>query len=261
MDRLVANLQRHAVANINPSVPLKRLAASTRVQKFSTSVDEFIEKHVSTRYNGPLSLSDRALVGMYDDSDRGVYGDYLLNDIMQIITEFNDGREAFQLRVDQQIMVSHILSSFLPFLYKETLEANRERILRLLKIDRIKEQLLIVASRRVGKTTCIAVVCAAVMIAVPHCEGAIFALAQRASRRVMQMIINFLNMHPRGRKLLEHAEVKNTEQLVLVGDHPSHRKILHAFPDSPNVCIFCFFSFNLCVCGCVHVAKKVCLFL
>lgn len=225
-----------STVQIAPSISRRRLRASVRIKKFAENLDTYVVKKVSSRGCGPLSLSDRAKAGMFDDSEQGVYGDFLLNDIMQIMTEYNNGREAFALRLDQQIMVSHIISAFLPFIYKHTLEANKTRILKMLKIDRIKEQMVIVASRRVGKTTCIAIVAASIMIAVPNCEGAIFALAQRASRRVMQMIINFLKMHPRGQKLYDTAPMKNTEQLILIGDHPSHRKILHAFPDTPNVC-------------------------
>lgn len=244
--RLLHDITTQSVV-VFPSIPKRRLKASVRLRRFAENLDAYVSKQTLGQTPGPLSLSDRAKVGMFDDSEKGVYGDFLLNDIMQVMTEYHNGREPFTLRVDQQVMVSHILSAFLPFIYRDTLEANKTRILKMLRIDKIKEQMVIVASRRVGKTTCIAIVAASIMISVPRCEGAIFALAQRASRRVMEMIIDFLNMHSRGRKLLENAAMKNTEKLILIGDHPTHKKILHAFPDTPNVCIltplFHFYSF------------------
>ena len=120
-------------------------------------------------------------------------------------------------------------------IYKETLEANKARILKLLRLDKIREELLIMAARRVGKTTCIAVIVAALMIVVPNSTGAIFSLALRASKRLMKMIRDTLMKHPKGAAMLAASIMDNSEQIILVGDQPSHIKVLYAFPDISDV--------------------------
>jgi hypothetical protein len=214
-----------------------------RFQSIVTTLVNYRKHHDRRSFiSKPLDLSERYGLGLYSESHQGVYGDLIFNRIMSTLNEFNSGGEPLILRPDQQIMVSYIMCSFLPFIYRDTLEANKARILKLLKIDKIREELIIMAARRVGKTTCIAVVVAAIMIVIPNSTGAIFSLALRASKRLMVMIRNTLQKHPKGAEMIKNALVDNHEQLVLQGDHPSHVKVLNAFPDKVDVCcLFLFF--------------------
>lgn len=233
--------------NIKIHQPIKALKLSERANKFIIRFREsnHITKNGQKFMAGPVDLKDHILLSMHDKSrNQELTGDMMLNDIIDVMNNYYEGDAPFLLRVDQQMMVAHILCAFLPFLYKENLEANKKRLLAMLKVPAIKELLVIIASRRVGKTTCIAAVVAAVMIVVPRSVGAIFSLAQRASKRVMQMIISFLNMHPKGVALLTKKDVvKNIEELRLKGDNETEIKVLFAYPDSGDVCLFFFILF------------------
>lgn len=211
-----------------------RLRASTRVRRFSNAVTTHIQSKTHGSRVGLISLADRILEGMHVQSAEDANGDFLLNDILQTINEFHNGQEPFTLRMDQHMMVSHIITSCLPLIYGDKLEANRKRILKMLGTHDINESLLIVASRRVGKTTCIAVVAAALLICKPSFQCSVFAMVLKAAHRVMDAIKDFLNMHPRGRNLIR--ERNNALSLVLLEeDHPTRKKTLEVYPATTNV--------------------------
>ncbi len=223
---------------VTPTVPIRELDIAARMKETADAMSRYME---SKGYNeiGAMTLSERFSYGIYDDVNVDKSGDAVLNDIMQVVTEFNDGVTAFRLRPDQWKMFSHILCSLLPFIYGKSLEENKDRVLAALGVKTIYEQVICVSSRRVGKTTVIAVICAALLICVPIFKGVIFAPSQRGSTRVREEIVRFLNMHERGRLLL-HAKVEgkkdNTENLKLIGENPCHIKEFEILPGSPKVC-------------------------
>jgi len=184
-----------------------------------------------------VRLSDRIIEGIHERPAEQVAGDCLLNDILQVMLEFHDGEKAFELRGDQQMMVAHIVTACLPLIYRNRLEENRSRILKMLGTDSINELLLIIASRRVGKTTCIAIFVAALIICKPTLKCSIFAMVVKAARRVMDMIKQMLDMHPRGRVL--DRERNNTLELTLVDPlNPIFKKQLDVYPATTNVRFF-----------------------
>ena len=252
LTKLLNNIKKNTVDKISEQVkvhaPKARLRLSRRMNQFTRNVRENFSLSNTSKTYGPLTRADQIIFSMHERTyDTSLSGDVMLNRIIDIIDNYKQGDQPFVLRVDQQMMVSHILCAFLPFLYKQNIESNKARLLKMLKVPAIKELLVIIASRRVGKTTCIAAVVAAVMIAVPNSTGVIFSLAQRAAKRVMEMVITFLNMHPDGRALLSKKgeTVKNFEELKLIGDTVSAIKLLFAFPDSGDVCFYFYFYFIL----------------
>ena len=228
-DSCIAQQQR-----IVQAAPRCRLKASRRVRRFASVVAAHVTSKTQGSRFGLIPLADRILEGMHVQTVADAEGDYLLNDILQTINEFHNGQEPFTLRMDQHMMVSHIITSCLPLIYGDKLESNRKRILKMLGTHDINESLLIVASRRVGKTTCIAVVAAALLISKPSFQCSVFAMVLKAAHRVMDAIKDFLNMHPRGRKLIR--ERNNALTLVLVEeDHPTRKKTLEVYPATTNV--------------------------
>lgn len=225
----------------------RRLFASKRVRKFSERLNAHITATAHGTSTGLVSLADRIAEGLHRMTITETSGDYLLNDVLKTITEFRTGDEPFVLRTDQHMMVAHIITSCLPLIYGVKLEANRERILRMLGTRDISESLLIVASRRVGKTTCIAVVVAALLICKPNFLCTVFGMVLKAAHRVMDAIKEFLNMHPRGRALTR--DVSNRLVMILTDqEHLSHKKTLEVYPATTNVRSFFLIA-------CVH---KVC---
>lgn len=236
--------QQHQAATKKNKKGILKLNIRGRFSKIVDSLEQYKSHNDRRKFiTRPLQLHERFELGMFSSVNQTIYGDVILNKIMKTLTEFNSGAEPLVLRPDQQIMVSYVLCSFLPLIYKETLEANKDRILRLLRLDKIREELVIMAARRVGKTTCIAVLVAAMMIVIPNSTGAIFSLCLRASKRLMNMIVDMLKRHPKGMEMYIAAPVKNSEQIILVGEHPSHVKILYAFPDRVDVRFIIYYPF------------------
>lgn len=247
LDRLIGDINKNLdlVNATKHATPIRRLHASKRIEATLKTLKTNLKlKELDGR---PSSISTRVLAGTYDYSKQSVYGDLVVNEIMQTLNEFRDNGKPFVLRVDQQAMVAHLLVAFLPLIYKESLEANKDRLLSLLRVKEINELVFCITARRVGKTTCLAIFCATIMIALPASEGAIFSTGKRASQNLMNMIKRFLLMHPKGRLMLEARHVENQEQLILYGKNELERKVLHAYPDSPDVCFFLFFSFSFII--------------
>lgn len=227
----------------------RRLQVSVRVKRFVEQLDVYNASKTRAGSVALVPLAARIMEGIHTQTVQDAEGDFLLNDILQVITEFHNGHEPFVLRMDQHMMVAHIITSCLPLIYGEKLEANRARILRMLGTRDICESLLVVASRRVGKTTCIAIVAAALMICKPTLQCAIFAMVLKAAHRVMDAIKDFLDMHPRGRALIRNKN--NTLSMVVYEEgYPMRKKTLEVYPATTNVrpfllrvvCVIFFFS-------------------
>lgn len=212
----------------------QRLKVSRRIKSFVERLDTHVASTSQSTNSGLVSLIDRIGEDLHRMTVTDTDGDFLLNDVLRTITEFRNGNEPFVLRTDQHMMVAHIITSCLPLIYGTKLEANRARILRLLGTRDISELLLIVASRRVGKTACIAVVVAALLICKPTFLCTVFGMVLKAAHRVMDAIQDFLNMHPRGRALIR--DVSNRLTLVLRDPNQvSFKKTLEVYPATTNV--------------------------
>ncbi len=244
VDQAIQNARQFA-RRTNNVEPLK---VSSRLGSFVDMIDK---QSTSRRCGGEnhrlVCLEDSILAHVDDEPVRAVYGDYLFNDIVHTMNNYveTDGTP-YVLRLDQQKMIAYILSACLPMIYKEDLEIHKDRLLRLLGATQIHELLLILASRRVGKTTCIAAVCAALIICKPEFKATIMANTRVASKRVMEAITAFLNMNERGRALLADKEaVKNAEKMVVRDQIRRTPKSLELYAATTNVCSLLFpFSFS-----------------
>lgn len=222
----------------------KLLPLASRYESLVNSID-FYATEKSYEENAMRSLSERFSRGVYGETTIDKSGDEVFNDIMKVITEFHNGQSAFTLRPDQWKMFSHIMCGLLPFIYGKTLEEHKERVMNALGVKHIYEALICVSSRRVGKTTVIGCICAALMICVPKFKGVIFAPSQRGSTRVRDEIVKFLTWHERGRALLarqSRMKKDSTERLVLIGEDPRDTKEFEILPAAAKVCLL-FFSF------------------
>lgn len=241
------NSQINAAKKPTPALPSanrehKLLPLASRFEKIFTSLDAYAvaKSHEESELR---SLSERFAKGAYNETKLDRSGDEIFNDVMKIVTEFHNGQRFFELRPDQWKMFSHIMSGLLPFIYGKTLEENKERVMNGLGVKEIYEALLCVSSRRVGKTTVIGCICAALMICVPKFKGVIFAPSQRGSSRVRDEIVKFLSWHPRGRELLNRqSKMKrdSVEKLVLVGEDERDIKEFEILPASAKVCLFIY---------------------
>jgi len=189
----------------------------------------------------PRTLCERAQDGEFDhDDDGSLYGYRLFNRIVACMGEFGQGSERIQMRVDQRIMFAHCMGALLPLIFREHLEAHRKRLLHMLGLDRITQEVIILASRRVGKTYFTAMLLASLLICVPEIEIVIFSKSLRQSTKAAELVRRFVKMHPEGKTMFVRA---NNELVELVGDRPWKTKKLHSFPDRVDVrtCFLPFF--------------------
>lgn len=187
------------------------------------------------------SLYERLCDGDYSDQHSECSGDVKLARILEVFTQFGEGEDRFTLRVDQQVMLSYSLGATLQMLYGDDLEANRERLLQKLGLDRFVSDIILYAPRRVGKTTFVASFLAAFLIAIPKIEIACMSLYMRMAHKMKDLTIEFMESHKVGRHLVGKAEISSADTFVCHGEHHSHKKTLRVLPDNPNVRILLFF--------------------
>ncbi len=184
-----------------------------------------------------LSLADQAELGLYDTSTiSGYRGDEILQSIFRTVEEF----EKAKFRDDQRIMFAHMINALLPLIYKHDMEANRKRLLEMLGLDEIRQEIIILADRRRGKTWAVSMTLAAIMICIPGVTIAVFGVAKRASQRMMQITREFIDSHPLGRKMV--VVRANQEELFL--KFPTDNDLvrtLYSFPGSVHVSLFFIF--------------------
>ena len=222
-----------AEANIK-FLPKRRVPVDELCRSFNNDNITYARTVAETSAVKPMSYSDRTAAGLYDENADAAYGDRLLNDVVRTIGEFGKGKDRIRLRPVQHTMLAHCLNALLPVLYGEQLEANRERLLRQLRLEQIHTELVIIASRRAGKTWFVSILLAALLICVPEIEIACFAMQLRASRKVMRLVIEMLQRHELGRTMIRG---RNQEDLELVGAQPWQKKLMHSYPGSTtHVC-------------------------
>lgn len=215
----------------------RRVPVNRKLDSILGEIDRYM--HTSGTFQGirPRNVYQQALEGAFDTTSDDRFGDQLLIDIVRTMGEFKHNGRPIRLRSDQQTMAKHAINALLPLIYGPKLEASRKRLLKQLGLERITQEIMILASRRVGKTYFVAMLLASCMICFPAIEIACFSLALRTSQKMMRLVVDFLNMHEKGRyMIIKH----NQEQLILRGDTLSTYKILHSFPDKADVCIVFF---------------------
>ena len=89
------------------------------------------------------------------------------------------------------------------------------------KIDSNNQQLMCITPRRFGKTTAVAMFCAALAIAVPGVVISIFSTARRASSLSLQQIKGFLQQIPGASAKIASSNVET----IVVRDGMSYSKI------------------------------------
>lgn len=216
----------------------RRVPVGRKLKSVLNEITRFMQTSGTLQGIKPRNLHQQALEGVFDSNIDDRFGDQMLIDIVRTMGEFKHNGKPIRLRSDQQTMAKHAINALLPLIYGQKLDANRKRLLKQLGLERITQEIMILASRRVGKTYFVAMLLAACMICFPAIEIACFSLALRTSQKMMRLVVDFLNMHEKGRyMIIKH----NQEQLILRGDTLSTYKILHSFPDKADVRIVVFF--------------------
>lgn len=179
-------------------------------------------------------LHERAAAGHFDNEETVVFGDRLLENLLDTISLFKYKGKPLRLRPDQQTMISHCIVALLPLIYGPELNANRERLLKKFLLKRISQEVVLIASRRVGKSTMMSILFAALLLCMPGIEIACFSPALRQSRsNIMKSVIGFIMTHPdySSRKI-----EKNSERLEVSIPKSERKNTITVYPDREEVC-------------------------
>ena len=133
-------------------------------------------------------------------------------------------------RSEQQKQFHHsFLSASLRVIYGDTYKKERHRICKKYGFTTTKQQVLVCAPRRIGKTFAVAFYCIAMAIIIPEVEISIFSPGKRQSQALMGHIQKYLE------KVNESARIirSNEEKLILRSMNGKMSKI-NAYPSNPR---------------------------
>lgn len=130
--------------------------------------------------------------------------------------------------------------SVLPWVYgKKDFSRFRERILfqnGVSNSDKYNQFTLISTPRRWGKTTSVAVFCAAMLFTVPETWISVYSTGRRASKSLSDMVHKFLKRLEESAGLKKsNVIVKNTEELFYGGDVASDVRRMYSYPATVQV--------------------------
>ena len=92
-------------------------------------------------------------------------------------------------------------------------------------------------------TTAVAIFAAALMMCVPKVEIMIFSVSLNSSRKMLQMILDFLDGHPVATKMIKRPT--NKDKIIVIGG-AGDRRTCESRPGRGNVSIILFFSHVCC---------------
>ena len=240
-NQFISNL--HASQPSRSQKPIRRLPGSRKCRAFSDHLKR-IQRLNTQLYSLQLqSVAVRKLCEVRSE-DSEVPGFVVLNRIFQVLSEIKINGETLVLRLDQEVMLAHMICATLPFLFGDDLEPNLQFLLRKLRVKVLNEYLLVIAPRRAGKTTVLAAFVSAILIAVPIVSIVVFSVSQRSSELFYTEVVKFLRGHDQGERLYQCKIKATIDHLKLVDpSNPSFIKEFKAFPDSPKVCyLFIYIS-------------------
>lgn len=130
----------------------------------------------------------------------------------------------------------HFLQAILPLIYGAEWSVVSERVLRDFGIQRLRPEVLVQTPRRFGKTTSIAMFCAAVLLNIPDIRICIFSTGKRASGSLMAEIVSMLTKAGHKDRIVK----RNQEQVRAA----SARAPIRSIP----LCLYIYALILVCVC-------------
>jgi len=128
-------------------------------------------------------------------------GDRTLNTIFSYLNKLH--------RSDQQkTFHKFMLASFLRIVYGKDFEQEKHRVMVKYQFETRKQQVLICAPRRMGKTFATAFICIVMCIVVSEIEVSIFSPGKRQSVALMGVIVKFMGDLGEGHRIVQRNEEK-----------------------------------------------------
>lgn len=162
-----------------------------------------------------------------------VDGDDIVDDILRTLDTFRNPKEqgARLIRAPhQRIWHRDMLNAALVAIYGPQFRLRRAEILARHGWDDMRQELIFVTARGVGKTWSVAIFVAAMLICVPNMTIAVFAQGQDNANAVITLVTSFVMAHPRGRAMVERRAARWLRLRGRIG--PGDRRSVRAYPNS-----------------------------
>lgn len=153
-------------------------------------------------------------------------GDDKMNDLKYWLDNLGLHRKEHQIRFHERM-----IRACLTKIYADEWETQYEQIMKRYGIQKMQRECLLSCPRRFGKTYAVAIFCAAFLVSIPNCEIAVFATGKRTAKKLMVLILSFLENYP---DIAKYVKTKNQEDLVLDFGLNDKRK-LSCYPSSVKV--------------------------
>lgn len=108
-----------------------------------------------------------------------------------LLDETRFEREQLQIEFHESM-----LNASLPIIFGDEFEHRKQVILSRLRVDKLYTEVMLCTARRMGKTAGVCIFAAALLMALDNVEGVVFAVAQRASNRIIDEIYRIVYEHP-----------------------------------------------------------------
>ena len=157
-------------------------------------------------------------------------GDMLVDELAKTLDEFGYNRYVLQKRFHNAM-----ITSMLPNIYGTDFHANKERIKKKFNITGdIKQEVMILSARKIGKTWTVAMFVAALLITIPKISIVVFSMASRTSKQMVRIVDDFLTRHQKGTDMIIHPH--SQEQITLRGTSgPDDKRVFKAYPGNSKV--------------------------
>ena len=154
----------------------------------------------------------------------------------------------WKLSKQQSVMMNAMACAALPHIMQEDLQPRMEYLLEKFHVKNLKPEVLIKATRRLGKTTCAALFVAAYANSQPDAQADIYSVARRTSVMFLAKIVKLLIQLRGGRT--DFIKKYNQEEFVFINECGTLATI-HSYPaaskiDMPSTIdvFFLFFVFK-----------------
>lgn len=202
-----------------------RISRTTDVwDRYDRAYDESVTKRVR---RCPLNVFEEALLPISVSAIQR--GHDVMDKLRLILTKFRRNEL-------QKQMHEYMLSSIVRYVYGDDCVNHELEILAYNRFEEIKQEVLITAPRRFGKSTGTAQFIAACMYCIPNCEASVFSSGKRASSKksgfmgiVMKCLIQDLGV--------EKFSAETDEDLFFEVSKGDIRK-LHCYPGSVHTYVF-----------------------
>lgn len=226
---LLLKFEEHACLLRNRKRKRKsQLELRSHLEANRTDIEQQQQQHgPSTSASSAINVGTNDLqYGVWQDGDSW-QGDVCLRTLQNLLNKIDS--EGYERSVQQVEFHSAFIVACARVIYKRDWEINRPAIMQKNSWIDSKSEVMISTPRRFGKTFSVAMFCACIALACTL-EVVIFSPARRASRKLLERIVQFIRTVGAGESIIEY----NQEQMRC-NNYQGGESLVRSFPSKVDV--------------------------